>query len=71
LFVDFEGTLQEGQPIEAGEIGVWDPDALQLSVGDVRLTLHPDQFVDAVWTPTPRGGWLKLVMGSVEVDFHY
>jgi len=36
----------------------------------VRLTLHPDQFVDAVWTPTPRGGWLKLVMGGVEIDFH-
>ena len=34
------------------------------------MTLHPDQFVDAVHTPTARGGWLKLVMGNREIDFH-
>jgi len=30
----------------------------------LRLTLHPDHFIDAVDTPVPQGGWLKLVMGQ-------
>jgi len=35
------------------------------------VTLHPDQFVDGVYTPGPRGGWLKLVIGNLEIDFHH
>ena len=70
LFADWEGVLQRGDPIEHGEVAGWDAEALQLSVGDVRLTLHPDQFVDAIWTARPLGGWLKLVIRSVELDSH-
>ena len=70
-FLDLEGVLREADQVEDAEAIGWDPNALRLAVGDARLTLHPDSFVDAVFTPTPHGGWLKLVMGQAEIDFHY
>ena len=71
ILVDLEGELRRTDQIEDAEAIGWDPATVRLGVGDGRLTLHPDQFVDATFTPTTRGGWLKLVMGKVEIDFHY
>ena len=70
LWVDFAGAVRLGGPVETSGI-VGGPEAVQVFVGDVRLTLHPSQFVSAVHTPTPRGGWLRLVMGNLEIDFHH
>ena len=66
--MDLEGVLQQTDQLEDAETIVLDPDALRLAVGEARLTLHPDHFIDAVHTPYPHGGWLKLVMGQVEIS---
>jgi hypothetical protein len=71
ILLDLEGVLQQTDQVEDAETIGWDPQALRLGLGSGRITLHPDQFVDATFTPTTRGGWLKLVMGKVELDFHY
>ncbi len=71
IVVDLEGVLQQTDQVEDAETIGWDPQALRLGVGDARITLHPDHFIDAVHTPAPQGGWLKLVMGQVEIDFYY
>jgi len=42
--------------------------AITCSVEDVRVTLHPGQFADAVYTTTTGGRELKLTMGKVELD---
>src|SRR5215204_2892130 len=70
ILLDLEGALQQTDQVGDAETIGQDPDALRLRVGDARLTLHPDHFVDAVHTPTLHGGWLKLVIGRVEI-FHY
>ena len=70
ILLDLEGVLQRTDQVEDAEVIGWDPDAVRLGIGDARLTLHPDHFIDAIHTPTPHGGWLKLVMGQVEIDFH-
>ena len=41
------------------------------SPGQALAVIYLDRFVDAVHTATPHGGCLKLVMGRVEIDFHY
>jgi hypothetical protein len=71
ILLDLEDVLQQTDQVEDAETIGLDPDALRLAVGAARLTLHPDHFTDAVHTPAPQGGWLKLVMGQVEVDFYY
>ena len=71
VFLDFAGALQRTDQIEDPEAIGWDPDAFRLGVGEARITLHPNQFVETIHTPTPHGGWLKVVMGQVEIDFHY
>lgn len=37
-------------------------------MGDVDLSLHPDQFVDANWTDDKPVRLLKFQMGSVQID---
>ena len=71
ILLGLEGVLQQTDQVEDAEAIGWDPQAVRLGVGEARLTLHPNLFVEAIHTPTPRGGWLKLVMGQVELDFHY
>ncbi len=71
LWVEFGGAVRLAGPVETGGMVGASHEAVQVYVGDVRLTLHPSQFVSAVDTPTPRGGWLRLVMGNLEIDLHY
>jgi hypothetical protein len=71
ILLDLEGPLQQADQVEDAETIGWDPNALRLAVGEARLTLHPDHFVEAIHTSTPQGGWPKIVIGRVEVDLHY
>ena len=64
------GVLQQSDQVEDAETIGWDPQALRLGIGDSRIRLLPDHFIDAVHTPAPQGGWLKRVMGQVEIDFY-
>jgi hypothetical protein len=59
------GILKAGGDLIGGDLVGWDRDALQLYVGELQLTLHPDQFTEASFDGDERSRELTIRFGNL------